>query len=125
MIGWQAIAASGSFLCASLVQGLIVMGDPTYSPEPWKNTLLYLAAIFFAALINIIFSLPKVEVLVLILHTCGFLAILIPLVYYAPHGSASDVFTLFLNKGHWPTQGLSFLVGIVGPVFNLLGKFIY
>lgn len=121
MIGWQAISASGCFLSASLVQGLMVLNDPTYSPKPWRNTLLYIATVFFAVLVNIVFSLPKVELLVLVLHVCGFLAILIPLVYYAPHGSASDVFTLFLNEGHWPTEGLSFMVGIVGPVFNLLG----
>lgn len=124
MVGWQAIAASGGFLCASLIQGLMVLNNPSYSPKPWKITLLYIATIFFATLVNIIFSLPKVELLVLILHTCGFLAMLMPLVYYTPHNSALDVFTLFLNEGHWPTQGLSFMVGIIGPVFNLLGRFI-
>ncbi|KAL9000335.1 MAG: hypothetical protein Q9169_001052 [Polycauliona sp. 2 TL-2023] len=46
---------------------------------------------------------------------------MIPLVYMAPHGSATDVFTLFVNAGGWQTTGLSFFVGIYGNVFSFLG----
>ena len=66
--------------------------------------------------------LPKVEGLILILHLLGFFSIFIPLVYMAPHGRAVDVFTAFLNEGGWPTQGLSFFVGLIGNVFAFLGK---
>jgi MFS family permease len=123
MIGWQAIVASGGFLCATLIGGLIVMNDSSFVLAPWQLVFLYWAAILFAILVNTVIShlLPKVEGSILILHTFGFFAILIPLVYFAPHGSASDVFTLFINGG-WQTDGLSLMVGIVGPVFSLLGE---
>lgn len=65
--------------------------------------------------------LAKIETLILILHIVGFVAILIPLVYLAPHSSPQQVFTVFANAGGWPTQGLSFFVGLVGLVFAFLG----
>ena len=35
--------------------------------------------------------------------------------------SAHDVFTQFSNGGAWPTQGVSFFVGLVGNVFAMFG----
>ena len=67
--------------------------------------------------------LPKIEGLVLIIHIAGFFGVLIPLVYLAPHGKASDVFGTFSNGGGWDTQGLAFFVGIVTGVYAFLGKF--
>ena len=124
MIGWQAIVASGGFLCASLIQGLVVLGNESYSPKQWQTAPLFWASIIFAILMNtvIIRLLPKVESFILILHTFGFFAILIPLVYWAPHGDSKTVFTSFLNEGMWPTQGVSVLVGLVGPAFSFLGE---
>ena len=124
MTGWQAIVASGGFLSATLTQGLINLNNSDYVPQQWQLVLLYWASILLAILVNTVMSplFPKVEGFILLLHTIGFFAILIPLVYYAPHGSAVDVFTIFLNKGGWDTQGLSFMVGLVGPVFSLLGE---
>lgn len=125
VVGWQALVASGGFLCGTLIQGLIVLNHPGYVFERWHGTLLFWAVLLVAIFVNTIISslLPKIEGLILILHVLGFFAILIPLVYMAPHGSASDVFTLFLNEGGWSTQGLSFFVGLVGSVFSFLGEF--
>ncbi|PQE14179.1 GABA permease protein [Rutstroemia sp. NJR-2017a BVV2] len=124
MIGWQAIVASGGFLSASLIQGLLVMNNSSYIAKQWQLVLLYWAIIAFSIVVNTVISviLPKIEGAILIIHTVGFFAILVPLVYWAPHNDASEVFTLFLNGGGWETQGLSFFVGIIGPVFCLLGK---
>ena len=125
MIGWQAVVASGCFLCGSIVQGLIVLGNNSYTPQPWQLVLFYWAFLLFAILVNTYISklLPKIETLILFLHVFGFFAILVPLVYFAPHGNTSDVFTLFLNEGNWPSTGLSFMVGMVGPAFSLLGEY--
>ena len=124
MIGWQGIVASGGYLCASLIEAVVIMNHSTFTIKAWQSILIYWASIFFAILVNTVIShlLPKIESFILILHVLGFFAILIPLVYYAPHGSASDVFTIFLNQGHWQTQGLSFMVGVLGPAFTFLGK---
>lgn len=51
----------------------------------------------------------------------GFLAILIPLTYLAPHDNAQEVFGTFINAGGWNTQTYSFFVGLIGPVFAFVG----
>lgn len=89
--------------------------------------MLFWAVLLVAIFVNTVVSsmLPKIEGLILILHVLGFFAVLIPLVYMAPHGSASDVFTHFLNEGGWRTQGLSFFVGLLGNAFSFLGGFLH
>lgn len=124
MIGWQAIVASGCYLCASLVQGLMVLNNSAYQPTAWQLMLLYWATLVLSLSVNTFIShqLPNIESLILILHTFGFFAILIPMVYFAPHGDAKEVFTTFVNGGAWPTDGISFLIGCLGPCFALLGE---
>lgn len=121
--GWQAFAASGGYLSGTIIQGLIVMNNPDYNFERWHGTLLFWAVILIGVLVNTVMLslLPKIESVILIIHILGFFAILIPLVYMAPHGTASDVFTVFVNGGGWKTTGLSFFVGITGNVFAFLG----
>lgn len=41
----------------------------------------------------------------------------------APQKATShDVFTVFQNGGAWPSQGLSFFIGLIGSVFAMFGK---
>ncbi|KAL8724733.1 MAG: hypothetical protein Q9181_006697 [Wetmoreana brouardii] len=114
--GWQAFVASTCYLCATLIQGLIILEQPEYHPKMWHGTLLFWAVAACAVFINTVISraLPALEGLILILHVLGFFAILIPLVYLSPHASSHDVFGRFLNEGGWPSQGLSFFVGLIG-----------
>ena len=106
-----------------MIQGLIVLNNPTYEPQRWQGTLLFYAMILVSVIFNtwLVRYLPKIEGLVLIIHIAGFFGVLIPLVYLAPHGSTKDVFTQFVNGGEWPTQGLSFFIGIVTGVYSFLG----
>ncbi|RWA07855.1 hypothetical protein EKO27_g7246 [Xylaria grammica] len=123
VIGWQAAVAGLGYLSAALIQGVAVMGNPSYQPKSWQTTLLLWASIAFAVFFNtiIISALPKVEGVILILHVLGFFAVLVPLVYLSPHRGAEQVFTEFMNIGGWQTQGLSFFIGIIASVFNFLG----
>ena len=109
----------------TLIQALIIFTQPNYTPTAWQGMLLYWAVIFFSVFINTVARavLAKFEGLVLMLHLFGFLAILIPLVYFGPHGDAS-IYTTVLNGGEWPTLGLSFLIGLSGATFTLLGKYL-
>ena len=122
-LGWQASVASGAFLTGTTIQGIIIITSPTYDPKNWHGTLLAWAVAICAFGINTLVSsiLAKIEVLILIVHIVGFVAILIPLVYLAPHSSPQQVFTAFINEGEWPTEGLSFFVGLVGTVFAFIG----
>ena len=123
VLGWHTSIAAGSYLTGISIQGVFVLTSPTYNPKSWHGTLLTWAVVIAGLGINTLVSrvLAKIETLILILHIVGFIAIVMPLVYLAPHSSPQLVFTEFVNAGGWPTQGLSFFVGIVGSVFAFIG----
>lgn len=122
---WQAIAVSLCYLIATLLQGIVVLSqaEETYSPKAWQTVLIIWAVSIFAVLVNSTSSrlLAKFEGLVLIIHLIGFFAILIPMVYLAPHNDAASVFTTFLNEGGWSSPALSFLVGFPSGAASLIG----
>ncbi|KAJ8061631.1 hypothetical protein OCU04_009438 [Sclerotinia nivalis] len=123
-IGWLAATATTSLFCSSLVQALIVLNNDTYIPTRWQGTLLLRATIFVAITVNLAASpiLPKLEGLILVIHIAGFFGILIPLLYLGPKASSKDVFTTFVNGGGWPTNGLSFFIGLAGNSVAFLGS---
>ena len=123
VLGWQAFVASDGYLNGLLAQGLIVLADSSYDFKIYHGVLLYWGLILFSVLINTVVSslLPKFEGLILVLHILGFFAILFPLVILGPHSAPSDVFQTFVNSGNWPTNGLSFFVGLLGNVFAFFG----
>lgn len=123
-MGWQATLALGGYLTGTLVQGLIVLNNPTYHIEGWQGTLLFWGWVLVALGSNILISswLPKVEGVVFLIHILGFAAILIVLAEMAPRNSIEDVFHTFLNEGGWQTQGLSFMIGLTGIAFAFAGK---
>ena len=123
---WQAVVAGSGFLCGTFIQGLMVLNNPTsYTFKRWHGTLLFWATILLALFVNTLLArwLPKIEGFILALHVLGFFAIIFPLVYLSDHASASEVFTQFLNEGNLPTQGISFLVGMISGVGTFVGKF--
>ena len=141
--GWMAILAGNGYLCGTQIEAVIQLNNPSYVPQPWHGTLLFWATVLIAVLINTVVGqlLPPIEAFMLVIHVLGFFAILIPLVYVcsllssdacgqnthvlqmAPQkASAQQVFTEFSNGGAWPTQGLSFFIGLIGSVFAMFGK---
>ena len=122
--GWQAEITTAAFFTGTLIQGMLVENHASYGFQRWHGTLLTWAAILLAVAFNTVLSpaLPKVEGMVLVLHILGFVAILIPLVYLAPHSTPSEVFAVFLNGGGWSSQGLSFFIGLVGNATAFLGR---
>ncbi|KAH8896385.1 hypothetical protein GQ53DRAFT_639954, partial [Thozetella sp. PMI_491] len=112
---WQAMAISTGYIISTMIQGIIVLAQPTYSPGPWKTVLILLAVMLFAVSMNPTTSraLARFEDLVLVLHLARFIGVLIPLLYFAPHNDRATVFAAFINKGGWSTQALSFFVGFL------------
>lgn len=123
VIGWQATFATSCYLVGTLIQGLVVLTNSKYEPQRWHGTLIFWAVVVFAIAINSVGGkvLPRFEGMILILHILGFFAILIPLTYMADHGTSKEVFTQFLNMGKFPSQGLSFFVGMLGCIFAFAG----
>lgn len=122
-MGWQTGITSIAFLAALQIQSLLVINNSEYIFENWQTTLFIIAISFFAIIFNTYLAnrLPLVEGIVLILHICGFFAILIPLWVLAPRNTAVDVFTQFTDGGNWGNIGLSCLVGMLSPVFSFIG----
>lgn len=122
-MAWQAIGVSICYLVATILQGIVVLGNPQYIPTAWQTVLIMWAVSIFAVGANSTTSraLAKFEGLVLIIHLVGCFGILIPMVYLSPHNNPSVVFTTFLNEGGWPTQALSFLVGFPSGAASLIG----
>jgi choline transport protein len=106
-----------------MIQGLLILDYPNYVPQNWHGTLLVIAITAFCILFNTVLArrLPIVEGMVLIIHVLGFFAVLIPLWVLAPRSDPSDVFTQFLNLGGWSTNGLAFMVGLLSPIYTLIG----
>ena len=123
VIGWQAITCTTLYLAATMIQGLLIQNDPSYIPQRWHGTLIGYAVLAFSLFINTYLAthLPKIESVVLLLHVFGFFFVLIPLVYFGPHGDPSTVFKHFLNEGHLPNQVLSFFIGLTTSMIAFVG----
>lgn len=120
---WQAMAASASYIIATLIQGIVVLADPSYTPLTWHTVLIIWSSMSVSVLLNCTTGsiIAKVESLILVLHVLGFLGILVPMVYFAPHNDPSTVFASFVNTGGWESQALSFFVGFPTIAASLLG----
>ncbi len=123
VLGWQVGIASLAFLAGTMIQSLLVLCQPTYVFENWHGTLLVIAITAFCIVFNTVLAgrLPVVEGTVLVVHVLGFFAVLVPLWVLAPRSTPSDVFATFGNLGGWPTTGVAFMVGLLSPVYTLIG----
>lgn len=124
MFGWQSVAASAPFLAGTMVQGLIVLNDPTYVFKRWHGTLLYWAILVVALVINIWGSriLPHVEYATMVLHVALFIVLLVVICVVSPtKNSATFVFTDFENETGWRNDGVAWCVGMLSSAYVLVG----
>ncbi|KAI0451669.1 amino acid/polyamine transporter I [Xylaria acuta] len=125
LIGWQALVASGAYLTSALVQGLIILTHPSYlaTMQNWHSTLLYWAVILFSSSINICIGsvLAKFQGIVLVIHILGFFGIVLSITLIGQPLNSEAVWDTWLNLGGWPTQSLSFSIGIIGNVLAFGG----
>lgn len=125
VLSWQAGNASGSFLTGTIIQALLSVNYPNYSPANWQGTLFVVAMVIIVYCCNIWGAQlwPKVQNGLLILHILSFIVVVIVLWVMAPHQSAKAVFTHFTNEGGWSSMGLSLMVGQITGIFSLVGTF--
>ncbi|KAI9732398.1 MAG: hypothetical protein M1834_001606 [Cirrosporium novae-zelandiae] len=123
VLGWQTGTASTAFIGGTLVQGLLTLNDPSYVAQRWHGTLIVIFISFVAVLFNTVLAkrLPLIEGIILVLHICGFFAIIIVLWCMAPRTSSHEVWGTFRNEGGWDTMGLAVLVGMLSPIYGFVG----
>jgi choline transport protein len=122
-LAWIATVATESLFAGTIIQGLMIINNPNYDSKLWQGTLLTWAVIVVNVLINVFTPnlLPKIEVMIMILHLAGFVAIMAALLSTSDIGSASSVWLTAFNTGGWSTQGLSYCVGFLGNVATFVG----
>jgi choline transport protein len=115
--------ASSAFVAAQILQGIIVINVPGYSPVPWQGTILYWGIILLTTAVNIIGirKLPHIETLAFIWFICMFFVYLVPLVYLTPQSTAEFVFTDFENSSGWSSDGLSWFLGLMNAAYCFVG----
>ncbi|KAK5057877.1 hypothetical protein LTR84_011878 [Exophiala bonariae] len=124
MFGWQSVAASAPFLAGTMIQGLIILNDPTYVPQRWHGTLLYWAVLTIALLINIfgIRILPQLQNASMTLHVVLFIILFVVILAVSPtKNSASFVFTQFENESGWSNNGVAWCVGMLSSAYVMVG----
>lgn len=123
-IGWNANTAAGVFFSGTLIQALLLLNYPdSYNYQRWHGTLLMWAVLLICVFINTVAArfLPKIEGVILILHTLGFFAVLIPLVVLAPKSTPAAVFKEFQNLAGWNSNGLAWFVGLISSNLPFIG----
>ena len=122
-VGWNANTAAGVFFSGTLVQALLVLNYPDYDYQRWHGTLIMWAVLLVCIFVNTVAAslLPKIEGVILVLHTLGFFAVLIPLVVLAPKSSPKEVFTEFTNLAGWNSNGLAWFVGLISSNLPFIG----
>ncbi|KAK3724052.1 hypothetical protein LTR37_001174 [Vermiconidia calcicola] len=97
VLGWQVGVAFASYLSATEIQGLAILNYPSYVPKNWHGTLIQVCLLIICVFVNTFLAqrLHHVEGLALILHVCGFFAIMIPLWVLSPTAKSRDVWTTF------------------------------
>ncbi|KAI9734267.1 MAG: hypothetical protein M1834_002371 [Cirrosporium novae-zelandiae] len=121
-LSWQAGTASGPFLVGTIIQSLIIINNPDYSPTNWQGTLLVFAVTAIVYISNVWGSkgMPLAQNLMLIVHVAGFLTIIIVFWTLSPHNDPSAVFLKFTNFGGWNSMGLSLMVGQISAIYGLI-----
>ena len=123
MMGWQAGLLSVGFIVGTIIQGLIVLNNPSYIFERWHGTLLVWAITAFCVVFNTFLAkrLPAIEGVVLVIHMLGLFAVIVPLWILSPRATAAEALLTFTNGGGWPTTGLSAMIGLLTPMGSLCG----
>lgn len=108
-----------------LIQGIITLNEPSYTPQRWQGTLFVFASIIGMSAFNIFAAkqLALAESVFVAFHVLAFFPIIITLLALAPKQTAAAVFTQFTDNGAgWPTTGVAVLVGQVSAMFAVLGS---
>jgi choline transport protein len=124
VLGWQTAAASVSYFIGKLLQGLIVLWQPTWTPQAWQGTLLIWTILFVSLVFNTFFAkkLPIVEGVIVVLHVAGFFAVIIPMWVMGNRTDSEQVFTLFQDSMSWGSLPLATMVGLTGASSCFVGS---
>ncbi|KAF2816758.1 amino acid transporter [Mytilinidion resinicola] len=121
---WIALCAGGSYVNASMTQGLIGLNNPTYIPKLWHVTLLMWAFISVTVVLNLYARkvLVVIEMFGGIVHFAFFIATVVTLAVMGSPSSAEYVFTSSsYGLSGWENQGVQWCIGLLTSTSLLTG----
>ncbi|KAJ5210491.1 Amino acid/polyamine transporter I [Penicillium cf. griseofulvum] len=122
--GWVALVATGGLLGSQLIQGVISLMNPSYTPQRWHQFLIYTGYNIVAFLVNAFMNnlLPYVTKGAFVWSLTGFAVICITVLACAApeYNSAKFVFTDFINTTGWP-DGVAWLLGLLQGGLGVTG----
>ncbi len=124
VFAWIAVVAQPAFLLGTLIQGLLVLSDPTYVYERWHGTLLAWAVFAIPVIINIWARkvLAPLEIIGGITHIVFFIVWIVTLACLAPTSSSDFVFeTTLTGLSGWSNPGVQWCIGLLSAVFPVGG----
>lgn len=125
-ISWQSIIAVDCYIISDIIQALMVVNNPTYSPKQWAGTLFTILTVIVVAAFNTFAAshLPFAEGVFATCRVFAFVPIIVTLwVMVSPKMSAAEVFVHFKDHTHtWPSTGVSVLVGQITCMFTTFGS---
>ncbi|KAJ3496157.1 hypothetical protein NLG97_g2863 [Lecanicillium saksenae] len=114
-LAWQAGNAWGLILIGTLLQAIIMVNDEAYaeSAPNWHGTVIVIGISVLAVLANVLGArwLPYWQHAAFALHIIAYAGFIIPIWVNAPKASHYQVWGDWQDRGHWPSLGLSVLVG--------------
>ncbi|PYI24152.1 GABA permease [Aspergillus violaceofuscus CBS 115571] len=124
VLAWQVGAASGSFLTGTIIQGLISVHNPKYEPTRWQGTLFVFAMILVIYFFNVYAAswMPRIQNVLLALHTLCWVIVVVVLWAMAPRQSASAVFTEIKTYSGWHNAGLALMIGQISAIYGSLSS---
>lgn len=125
-ISWQSIIAVDCYILSDIIQALIIVNNPTYSPMRWAGTLFTIVTVTVVSAFNTFAAshLPFAEGVFATCRVFAFVPIVVTLwVMVSPKMPASEVFIHFRDHTHsWPNTGTSVLVGQITCMFTTFGS---
>lgn len=112
---------------ADMIEALVVMFHPDFSPSVWQTYLIYLSCIVVCAIIMVLPSkiLGRISTVFAWLSTAVFFVMIIALPIFAKssgnYNSAKDMFTSKINQTGWSNVGLVFLLTFLTPCWCISG----
>lgn len=121
---WVSALAGVTSGQANILLGLVSTHFPgTYEEKPWHITLLIMAQILIAGLINTFAfrAVPWMELCGGVLHIALWLVFVVVLLALAPEGSADFVFFERTVSSGWEDGFVSWNLGLLVPAWGFIG----
>ncbi|OQE20418.1 hypothetical protein PENSTE_c013G00904 [Penicillium steckii] len=124
IFSWISISAGVTILPAQFIISMAIYNNPGYESKTWHYFLIYQATNIIVLLYNI-FAIRRTTWI----HDVGFLVsissffvILITCLARTPQMSSTEfVWTTFINRSGWKSDGISFLTGMINPNYIYAG----